>query len=128
MAKYDIPDSLRKEIRRTAAIAIWESHVASKESMAKKDQELIMHKFFYGDGRDDTISYLRMICTAERDFADMFEANPDYSGKKRIKPAYSRASQDYNLGEEITRNSIERVKKTDNNEVVSGCYLREDAK
>ena len=70
-----------------------------------------LHNFFYSAGGDDTICYHHIPCFAQRDFADTLKANPDYSGKKRIKPIYSRAAKDYNLGDKISKDFIERVKK-----------------
>jgi hypothetical protein len=119
--KYDkLPDRLRKELRRTIAMVLYEN-VHERESMRMKEQESLMQKLFYGEG--DTLSYLEMFMKCQGVFAGMFDANCDNSGTRRLKQLFSRSSKEFVLGGNINRDVMERVQLS-KTEIVTGRYLR----
>ena len=73
--KYDkLPDRLRKELRRTIAMILYEK-VHEKDSMKTKEQEALMQKLFNGEG--DALSYLEMFLKGQCVFEAMFDTNGD---------------------------------------------------
>ena len=115
-----LPDRLRKELRRTIAMVLYEK-VHEQESMRMRDQENLMEKLYYGHG--DSISYLDMFLKGQGVFEGMVEGNSNNTGTKRLKSLYARSSKDYILGGNINREVMERVQLS-KTEVVSGRYLR----
>jgi hypothetical protein len=120
--RYDkLPDRLRKELRRTIAMVLYEK-VHEQESMRMKEQEGLMQKLFYGEG-GDTLSYLEMFLKCQGVFEGMFDANGDNSGTRRLKPVFARSSKEFVLGGNINRDVMERVQLS-KTEIVTGRYLR----
>ena len=123
-AKRDkLSDRLRKELRRTIAMAVLQK-VYELDDMKTKDQEETMFKLFHGHG--ETISFLELFMNGQGPFESMFEGHPDNSGTKRLKSLFTRNNKDYTLGESITKDLLERV-QVSKGEVVSGRYLRSSA-
>lgn len=114
-----LPDRLRKELRRTIAMVLYEK-VHEQDNMRMKDQESLMEKLFYGHG--NSISYLEMFLKGQGVFESMFDANSDNSGTKRLKQLYARTSKDYILGGNVNRDVMERVQLS-KTEIVTGRYL-----
>jgi hypothetical protein len=115
-----LPDRLRKELRRTIAMVLYEK-VHEQDNMRMKDQESLMEKLFYGHG--DSISYLEMFLKGQGVFEHMFEANSDNSGSKRLKQLFARSTKAFILGGNINQDVMERVQLS-KTEIVTGRYLR----
>jgi len=68
-----LPDSLRKELRRTIAIYIYSDVVCKKDSMKEIDQIKLMETLIFGSGGPDAISYIDMFLNGGGVFEFMFE-------------------------------------------------------
>ena len=79
-----LPDSLRKELRRTIAIYIYSDVVCKKESMKENDQIKLMETLFFGSGGPDAISYIDMFLNGGGVFEYMFEQHKNV-GKLKLK-------------------------------------------
>ena len=103
--KYDkLPDRLRKELRHTIAMILYEK-VHKKDNMKTKEQEALMQKLFYGKG--EALSNLEMFLKGQGFFEAMFEANGDNTGTRRLKQLFARSSKEFVLSGNINCNVME---------------------
>ena len=68
-----LPDTLRKELRRTISVYIYSEVVCKRDSMKENDQAKLMETLFFGKGGPDTISYVDMFLNGGGVFEFMFD-------------------------------------------------------
>ena len=116
-----LPDSLRKELRRTIAIYIYSDVVCKEESMKEIDQIKLMETLFFGSGGPDAISYIDMFLNGGGVFEFMFEQHKNVE-KLELKQMFARDSKAFVLGDQLNKSVLESLTKK-GGKIVTGPYL-----
>ena len=109
---------IRDELRRVIALYCMDI-IFKKDSMKVAAMRTMMFDLFHGNASKDIISHVKLLCTANDVFADLFEERHDNAVNrqnqkdgvppKQLKTIYARVEQPYILGRHITVDLLSTV-------------------
>jgi hypothetical protein len=120
--KERITASLRDELRRTVALKCL-SNIYGREGMGLNQQHTYLEEHFHGEKKKGIISHLDQLCTAQGDYAELYEK----TNKDQLKYLYTQSNSHlYFAGEHIVRDVLERV-NFNGSQLCNGRYLKEQS-